>query len=142
MKITKYILLICFIFLGACHKDIPEPEVKSKLSVIPMSSVHTSDELPVVAQHRNNNQFMVQHHVKESNVFVECIVSGITFRDQTKGKKGKIILFIDGQKKEEIHTAAFIIKGLSRGDHVVKIEVVDENNQSYSLSKEFEVTIP
>ncbi|MEH7305311.1 hypothetical protein [Neobacillus drentensis] len=85
----------------------------------------------------------VQHQIKGETVFINCIVTGISFRETDHSKKrfGKIVIWIDGKKKSEVNAAAFMIKGLSPGSHSVKLEVVDLNNASYGMEKEFMVKI-
>lgn len=136
---NKYIASLIFLisFLQGCQKDVPEPEVK--FQIIPMSTVHAENDMPVILEPKKD-AFKVQHHVKGNSVFVECMISDISFRDNSKNQ-GKIILHIDGQKKEEITSAAFIIKGLTKGTHHVKLEVVNRHNESYDLQEEFTVSI-
>ncbi len=95
---------------------------------------------------QNDNQtptFFVQSKIKDNNVFVECILSGISFREseQKNQKIGKLVIWLDGKREKEVNTAAFIIKGLKPGNHEVKLEVVDLNNVPYGLTKEFLVNI-
>ncbi|MGG0717777.1 hypothetical protein ABE096_09310 [Robertmurraya massiliosenegalensis] len=135
------IVSVCLLLLTlvGCQKDMPEPEVR--FTVIPMSTVNTAHDMPVTID-QNNEPFNVQHHIRGNSVFVECMIQDISFRDDSDQKQGKIILYIDGEKKEEITAAAFIIKGLERGTHQVKLEVVKPNNEPYHLEKEFTVSIP
>ena len=86
----------------------------------------------------------VKHHTKGNQVMVECIVTGISFResDHNKQKVGKMVVWVDGKKNLEIASAAFIIKNLSPGSHTFKLEVVKLNNEPYGLDKEFMVNIP
>jgi hypothetical protein len=86
----------------------------------------------------------VHHEIKGEQVLIECIVTGISFRetDHSKGKIGKIVVWVDGKKKTEVNAAAFIVKGFSSGSHRVKLEVVNLNNESYGMAKEFVVNIP
>lgn len=86
----------------------------------------------------------VQYESKGNNVFVECIVTGVTFRekDHSNRKIGKMIVWVDGKKKKEVSAAAFIIKDLATGNHKLKLEVVDLHNKSFGLTKEFMVNIP
>lgn len=135
-KYIPIILLFTVLQLG-CQKDLPEPEVKFK--VIQMSTVHAEHDMPVTIEQKRE-PFIVKHHVKGASVFVECMVSDISFREKSE-KQGKIILYVNGKKKEEITTAAFIIKGLPRGTHQIKLEVVKPNNEPYHLQKEFAISI-
>lgn len=136
---AKYIVSLIFsiLFLQGCQKDVPEPEVK--VQVIPMSTIHAENDLPVIMEQKKE-AFDVSHHVRGNSVFVECMISDISFRENSK-KQGKLILYIDGNKKEEIKSAAFIIKGLTKGSHHVKLEVVNDKNEPYNLTKEFTVSI-
>ncbi|WP_342430487.1 hypothetical protein [Neobacillus sp. FSL H8-0543] len=109
------------------------------------SNLTHAEELPVYQQNTNKvPSFTVQHQIKGNDIFVECILTGISFRasDKTRKKVGKLIISIDGKKSQEVASAAFIMKGLSPGEHKVKLEVVNLNNESYGLIKEFLVNIP
>ncbi|MEH7177298.1 hypothetical protein [Neobacillus vireti] len=96
--------------------------------------------------HQYANQspsLFVQSKTKDNNVFVECIVTGISFResDQKFQKVGKFVVWLDGKRSQEVNSAAFIIKDLSPGRHEIKLEVVDLNNKPYGLTNEFMVNI-
>jgi hypothetical protein len=86
----------------------------------------------------------VQHETKGNQVRVECIVTGISFReDVDSGEKvGKMAVWIDGKRISEFATAVFIIKNLAPGSHKIKLELVNPNNELYGLSNEFIVNIP
>ncbi|MBA4537949.1 hypothetical protein H1Z61_12600 [Bacillus aquiflavi] len=138
MRSNKMVyLFLLIILLTACRRDLPEPEVKnfknmSLLQSIPVYHPQTIEQ----------EQFYVHHYVKGRNLYVECIVKGISFRSDNHDKKrGKILLYVDGKKVKEIKSAAFIIKGLSLGNHRIKLEIVSPNNKTYHLTKEFYVTI-
>jgi hypothetical protein len=97
-----------------------------------------------VSQRTEMPSLFVHHQVKDQQVLVNCIVSGISFResDDSKEKTGKIVVWVDGKKQSEVQAAAFIIKGFSPGSHSVKLEVVNLKNVPYGLAKEFMVNIP
>ena len=86
----------------------------------------------------------VHHQVKGNNLFVDCVLTGISFReaDQSKQKIGKMIVWIDGERYQEVTSAAFIVKGMSPGNHKLRLEIVKLTNQPYGLNKEFMVNIP
>ncbi|MDF2789067.1 MAG: hypothetical protein K0S80_2165 [Neobacillus sp.] len=86
----------------------------------------------------------VQSRTKGNNVFVECVLSGISFRqsEQNDRKVGKLVIWLDGKRTKEVNSAAFIIKGLPPGEHSVKLEVVDLKNVPYGVTQEFLVNIP
>jgi hypothetical protein len=96
---------------------------------------------------QNINQtpsLVVQTSIKDKNVYVECILTGISFRqsEQNSKKVGKLVIYVDGKKTDVVNSAAFIIKGLQPGQHGVKLEVVDLKNEPYGIRKEFLVNIP
>ncbi|MCQ6279779.1 hypothetical protein [Bacillus sp. EB600] len=131
--------------LSGCQRDMPKPETKPKnLSLVNMNIPAAKT---VIASSRENEaipSLFVQYESKGNNVFVECIVTGVTFREnnQSNRKVGKIIVWVDGKKSQEVSAAAFIIKDLAYGNHKLKLEVVNLHNKSYGLSKEFMVNIP
>lgn len=142
MRIFIYPVVLCILItLMGCQKDIPEPETKITLQSLSYTSL--SSDIPVSGiEHQQTEPFYVKHHVKGKEVLIECIVQGITFRETNANNKGKILLYVDGKKREEISSAAFIVKGLPSGTHRLKLEVIKENNGSLHLQKEFNITIP
>jgi hypothetical protein len=100
--------------------------------------------LNVEANTKEFPSFYVNHKTKDRSVLVECIVSGISFRKgEGPGQRtGKIIIWIDEQRKQEADQAVFIIKGLSPGSHKIALDVVNLHNKPYGLRKEFMVNIP
>lgn len=136
-KLTAALLLL---FLSACHRDIPIP--KSKLDFKTMSANEAVEDFPVSGK-LTDSRFFVRHHVKGKNLFVECMLSDISFRDDHQNKKvGKIMVYVDGTKTQEIDSPVFIIKSLPSGSHTIILEVVNPQNQPYELKREFSVTIP
>lgn len=141
MRMFIYVYIVCLLMMiSACRKDLPEPETKNSGKPI---SIHTvSLDIPVFKTSFSSNEpFFVNHKIEGRNVLIECIVQGITFRETDGNNKGKIILYVDGKKKEEILSAAFIVKGLSSGKHRLKLQVITENGSSILMEKEFNVTI-
>jgi hypothetical protein len=126
------------LFLAACGRDIPKPE--SKMDILPFAA-EAAVAIPVTNKVQTSG-FYVRHHIKGKNLFVECMLSEISFRNDNGKKTGKLLLYVDGKKTEEIHTPVFIIKGLHSGNHRIKLEVVSLQNKPYSMKKEFNVTMP
>lgn len=143
MKRQKYIFILLVIFvLAACQKDIPEPETKAEAN-FEVNAVKAEQVLQVSGMESSaRDPFFVRHQTKGKDVFVECIVQDVSFRKQSSKEKGKIILYINGKKKDEIHSAAFIIKGLPSGKHRIGLELVKGNSAEASLKKDFLVVIP
>ncbi|WHY87966.1 hypothetical protein QNH39_09060 [Neobacillus novalis] len=138
------ILLLTGITIG-CQKDLPKPETKPKIVIMEPTYKNQFEILPVYNQNSKEiPSLIVNHKTRGSQVMVECIVTGISFResDRTKDKVGKMVIWIDGKRTSEASSAAFIIKGLSPGSHKLKLEVVKLNYEPYGLAKEFMVNIP
>jgi hypothetical protein len=129
MIVKKYIkLTILSIFLVGILSGFQKSTVLAKVS-------DYSEKSP---------SLYVQTKTKGNNVFVECILTGVSFRqsDQQDRKVGKLVIWLDGKKTKEVNSAAFIIKGLPPGEHTVKLEVVDLKNVPYGVTQEFLVNIP
>lgn len=133
------ISVFMLLFLAGCRRDIPEPE--SKFAMTNVNTAERIREVPVSVIPLNSS-FYVRHKVNGENILVECIVPEISFRQDRHNKRvGKIVVFVDGKKIAEMNTPVFIIKGLTQGEHAITLEVVNLQNRSYSLKKEFNVTI-
>ncbi|GLB61196.1 hypothetical protein [Cytobacillus sp. NCCP-133] len=142
MKGLKYLISILFLLiLAACHKDIPEPE--TMLEIESVSAIELASDIPVLGIESNaKDPFYVRHQVRGKDVLIECIVQGVSFRGHSTKDKGKILLYVDGVKKEEISSAAFIVKGLDTGTHRIRLALMKGNQPSAELNKEFYVSIP
>lgn len=131
--------------MAGCQNDVPKPETNLKLIPMVHASTYKLDSIPVLKQNSNEiPSLFVQYKAKGNKIMVECILTGISFResDHSKEKLGKMLVWVDGKKYQEVSTAAFIIKGLAPGNHKLKLEVIDLKNQPYGLTKEFMVNIP
>lgn len=142
LKRFIYLYMTCLLLVTAgCQRDKPKPETKFYVQTV--NTLKNLDDVPVTAMALNNKeQFFVNHQVRGKNLFIECIVPGITFRDTNAANKGIIILYVNGKKKENISSAAFIVKGLSSGTHRIKLEVLKDRETAPMMKKEFYVTIP
>lgn len=122
--------------LTGCQKDLPEPE-----AIIERTSVSTSSSKTVpVFQNGNQEQFLVQYHINHGHLFIGCFIPDISFRNHSKSEKGKIIIFIDGKKKQEVESAAFIIKDLTKGQHTIKLKAIGLNSD-FEKTTQFNVNI-
>lgn len=93
-----------------------------------------------------DNPMSVKHLVKGNDIYVECVISNFTFSKREGNKinqtgTGYLQLYLNGKKIDNIYTAAFIIKGLPAGKHLIKLELVHNDGTPYSIEEEFEVTI-
>ncbi|KAB2337391.1 hypothetical protein F7731_07200 [Cytobacillus depressus] len=140
MKRIVYLYIVFLLFAAGCQTNKPKPE--TKMLIKPVNISQEENAVPVTTKMDNKDLFYVNHQVQGKNVLIECMVHGVTFRDTNSSNKGKIILYVDGKKKEEISSAAFIVKGLSAGTHRIKLEVMKKNNRAPIMQKEFYVSIP
>ncbi|UXH45532.1 hypothetical protein [Rossellomorea vietnamensis] len=128
----KKMMLLAFalLVLSGCKEKMPEPESFSFAN-------------KVEAANREQKTVSIKHMVQGNQVYIECIVPGVTFTTEKKGaKKGKIIVRSNtGNLYKEYHTAAFVIKGLPKGVHLLNVEIVGKNNQSFGMKDQFYVTI-
>ncbi|WP_201716679.1 membrane lipoprotein lipid attachment site-containing protein [Rossellomorea arthrocnemi] len=118
------------ILLSGCKEKMPEPESFSFTKKVEAAN---SEQKPL----------SIKHMVQGNQVYIECIVPGVTFTSEKKGaEKGKIVVRSNtGNLYKEYHTAAFVVKGLPKGVHLLNIEIVGKNNKSLGMKKQFYVTI-
>lgn len=138
-------LVIMFLILSittGCVEDKPRPE--GNVEILPLQVVnHTAQAVEVINQQQKMN-LTVKHHVRDQNVYVECYIPSFTFKEKG-GKKvngeGHIRVSVDGEKMNDINTAAFVVKGLDRGRHEILLEVVHNDLTTYNMKKSWNVTI-
>jgi hypothetical protein len=144
-KISRmvFISILLLFILPGCQ---PKPKISQKN--LSLENIHLFQVKKVSASTSNlltdkKPSLSVHYQTNGNNLLVECIVTGISFRemDQSKENIGKLVIWLDGRKKQEAAAAAFILKDLSKGKHHLKLEVVNLQNKPYGLSKEFEINI-
>lgn len=124
--------------LIACQQDLPKPESKSndmqKGRVIVASAMVEP----------NKDPFMVKHYIKGNEVFVECMIRNFSFRksENKNVQTGKMRVYIDGKMKQEVESAAFVLRDLRKGNHRIALELINHNGQRTALKKEIIITIP
>jgi hypothetical protein len=132
------ILILLFTFT-ACNNDKPEPETKIRIEPI----AGAEEAIPVLSQ-TGERSMNVKHQVRGSDVFIECIVTKFSFKSGKRKKadgEGHIDLYLNGKKIAEVSTAAFIVRGLPKGKHIIRLELVHNDSSKYGLHHEFEVNI-
>lgn len=143
MQMKWLAMLTLLTVMAACSPEKPVPEGNKKDSIVP-TEIHESDRNAIETMNSQIRKFQVRHHVEGNNVYEECYVPDFTFNGERNTKKegeGHIVLYIDGKKKSDIYSAAFIIKGLSKGRHTINLELVYNDSTSYQLKKEWIVNI-
>ncbi len=140
----KYIIsLVCFLAVVACDTDDPKPPEASFLSTKMISFI---DEAIEASATLDENNVTVRHHVKGNNVYVEVIVPNFNFSSSDKKSnvngEGYIKLFLNDKQVDEIHQAAFIVRGLPTGKHNLKVVLVKNDATSYGIEQEMSVVIP
>lgn len=128
--------IVCTVLVG-CQKDVPDPEVEKEIVIAPMKMISAEQEVTVLSP-ITDQEFLVQHHIRNKQLYVECYIPGITFTNQDT----KLLITIDGKDYKEVNTAAFLIKGLTRGAHRISLVVVERQQQRQDLKQEFVVNIP
>lgn len=128
MSLQKQLIILflsLFAVFGACDKPAPKATAASVASATPQ---------------QKNQYFHVKHDVKGNNVLVECIATGFPFQNGKDG--GHVNVYVNGKKVDEVYTAAFMLRGLPTGKHVVRLELVYNDGKITGLSHEFTVMIP
>ncbi len=139
---NRFILFfLCFVWvLAGCTEHKPRPE--GSVSIVPLGILETTHSaIEVVSQTKN---LVVDHHVSGQNIYVECFIPSFTFKEKGGTKvegEGHMLIYVDGERVDEISTAAFIVKGLEKGKHQLVVEVVHNDSSPYNLKKSMDVYV-
>jgi hypothetical protein len=129
MSLPKRMMMLCLFLvglLGACGNDKPTPQTNMHNVAHAMAS--------------DSKWLHVKHLVKGNDIFVECVAANFPFQ---KGKNGgHINVYLNGQKINEVYTAAFMLRGVPTGKHAIRLELVYNDGKITGMSHEFTVTIP
>ncbi|MBD1380961.1 hypothetical protein [Metabacillus arenae] len=136
---TLFYLFTILVLLAGCTNDKPRPEGHIKAN-----SLHTPngqlEAITTMQQEKKASQMHIKHHVKGRNVYIECFIPNFSLSKRGKDH-GYLQLYVDGKIKDKIHTAAFFIKDLSRGDHQITIEMVSNHSKQNKIKQTIHVTI-
>ncbi|WP_163101384.1 hypothetical protein [Peribacillus alkalitolerans] len=116
------LFIIAIVALTGCKEKVPEPETKIiGMDELQLETKSVEATSPILT---NQTGWEVKYFVRGNDVFVDCYVKGASF--QNSGRAGaKIEVLIDGKKYGDMTTAAFIIKGLSKGNHTIALHFKD-----------------
>ncbi|TXC92077.1 hypothetical protein FS935_06765 [Metabacillus litoralis] len=136
MKRLLPMFAILLSILVGCTEDKPRPKGIVD-QIIPVQVNEVSDDVVAVASQNPKATFDINYHTREQNVYVECFIPGF----QLKKGEGHLNVTVDGQKTKEIYTAAFILKGLEKGEHNIVVEVVHNDQNVKNLKKTLNVKV-
>ncbi|WP_078430638.1 hypothetical protein [Alkalihalobacterium alkalinitrilicum] len=139
-KLIPFLLVGCISFISPV---VQAAEDFQDIQIVPIYG----NGIVHVSVNKDQRLMNVNHDVKGSDVYVECVIDQFTFAKEKAGKnhvdgEGHLHLFVDGQKVDSIYQAAFIIKGLPSGEHSIKLELVKNDDEPYGVSEEFSVQVP
>ncbi|TDQ42301.1 hypothetical protein [Aureibacillus halotolerans] len=85
-------------------------------------------------------------HVKETSVYVECDIPGVTYKHAHANHRtkpvGEISVTVDGEPFDTFHSPAFILKRLPPGVHRIEVTLVPSSDSPYNETESFIVDIP
>ncbi|WP_108669812.1 hypothetical protein [Peribacillus acanthi] len=119
-KCISFLLVV--VVLTGCKEKVPEPE--TKLVGMNRLKYETNSVEATSSIFSDQNGWDIKYFVRGNDVFVDCYVKDASF--QNSGRAGaKIEVWLDGKKYREMTTAAFIIKGLRKGNHTISLVFID-----------------
>lgn len=98
----------------------------------------STEVLSAMTQVRDD--FQVGFSTKGTSVFVDCYTREYSFTPNSEKPLASVLVYVDGTKVDEMRTAAFVVKDLPQGKHLIKVKLIDEQKQT-TYTKEFSVHI-
>ncbi|MGE7601918.1 hypothetical protein ACQKL5_05345 [Peribacillus sp. NPDC097675] len=137
----KRLMIILTVLLAAtgCGKKIPEPKNVTAATIQNITDLKAATTIQ--SARTVEEDFQVRTFVKGNSVFVECYLNDYSFSGDDSKQLAIVSVYIDNQKKMDMHTAAFILKDIPHGLHKIKLEVLNDSGQKTGLNKEIEVHI-
>lgn len=114
--------------------------MKKILSILIFSMLLTIGSLSPVSA-KSSNAFTVNHLVQQQDVYVDCYVEGVTLSGLGDGKKAKAVVSIDGVVVGQFHQAAFILKNVSKGEHILTVEIKERTGKSLGMKKDLVISV-
>jgi hypothetical protein len=96
-----------------------------------------------VSARENTEPVVLNHRVKDSNVFIECLIPNFSFDDgnTTKEYHGYLDVYLDGEKYQTVERAAFVLRNLPEGKHTIRLDIMREDGGRYLSLEEMNVEI-
>ncbi len=135
-KVIALFIGIGAVLAAGCGKDLPEPEAK----LFETGDIGAKN-ISAAGLEEKESPLFVKYTIHGSDLYIDCIVTGVSFREGAGEQQGKILLYADGKKVREVHAASFSVKGLASGLHNIKVKVVSKKSPA-GAEKEFTVKIP
>ncbi len=132
--------LICFIPINGVFASVPVTN-QTSVTIIPLQSTGV---ISVTAS--EERKMTVQYDIRENQLFVECLINGFLFSEEKAGTQhkegeGHLRLYIDEEHIDTLYQPAFIVEGLSKGKHDIKVIIVKNDRTPYELEETFQVHI-
>ncbi|KPB03377.1 hypothetical protein AAV98_17610 [Bacillus sp. CHD6a] len=87
----------------------------------------------------------LHHSVKNQDIYVECIVTpNFKFKENSKAKKegeGQVIVYVDNKKWGSFAKGAFILKGVPKGEHILTVKLLHNDETEYGVEQTIQVEI-
>lgn len=136
-KLTGIVIVLCFTML--CSQTASA----GHLEIIP---INRGEQVTTSNSPTEVSEMTVHHSVKGNDVYIECIIPGFSFvadgvKKTMKRGEGHLHLHVNGKKAMDVNQAAFILKGLPKGKHEIKLELVHNNQKPYGIDDTFTVHI-
>ena len=96
-----------------------------------------------VSAKENTEPVVLNHRVKGSDVFIECLIPNFSFDEgnTTKEYHGYLDVYLDGEKYETVERAAFVLRNLPEGKHSIRLDIMRKDGGRYLSLKEMKVEI-
>ncbi|WP_078381015.1 hypothetical protein [Sutcliffiella halmapala] len=138
-KLTLLFICFSFMLLIGCKEEQQKPEAGKQATEV-SGITHELD-----TRIKRPLNMTVHFHVKEQQVYMECIVTpNFHFTEMKKKKKhgeGRLDVYVDGKKIESFSQGAFILKDLPKGKHEVTVKLIHNDQSEYGLEESFDLVI-
>lgn len=132
------LMLLLFLFSMSIHTN-------AKIDSIVIEPIfHVG---PVLIEKGNPLQLKVDYELEDQQLFVECQLNGFLFNPEAVGtlhqeNEGHIRVYVDHEHVATVFEPVFYIQNLPKGDHEVKIQVVQNDHTPYEgLEEIFSITV-
>ncbi|RSL29592.1 hypothetical protein D7Z54_30325 [Salibacterium salarium] len=131
MFLFSVMFLVLAVFSMEKESIAADNAEKIEVRTIPVADVQESE----------NKDWTLQYKIKKGDLYVECIVPDFSLSKDEKSGHGFLLVKMNGQKAAEMGQAAFMMKNLPSGTHVMEITPTLYDGKAEKESITFEVEI-
>ncbi|OLS37357.1 hypothetical protein BTR22_07720 [Alkalihalophilus pseudofirmus] len=143
MKLFARVVIMIYFFLVM----YPANGVAGQIDLESISIKPLYRSLPIeVISGSSEPQISLSYSLRENDVFIDCVIRGVVVTEEKEGAlhqdaEGHYRLYINDEHASTLFTNSFVIEGLPRGEHTIRVVLVKNDRTPYGSEDSVTITL-